>query len=160
MPKIELRTKINAPKQIVFDLARSIDLHKISTQQTNEEAIDGVTSGLIELYESVTWKAKHFGVYQRLTSKITEFESPNYFVDEMMQGAFKNFKHEHHFIEANGVTEMIDVFEYESPFGCIGRLADTIFLKKYMTNLLLKRNETIVTFAESDRWQEIIPTAR
>jgi ligand-binding SRPBCC domain-containing protein len=71
-------------------------LHKISTKHTNEEAIAGKTSGLIELNESVTWKAKHFGFYQLLTSKITEFENPDYFVDEMV-GAFKWFKHKHSF---------------------------------------------------------------
>ncbi len=157
MPIIELHTKMSGSKQIVFDLARSIDLHKISTQQTNERAIAGVTSGLIGMNESVTWRAKHFGIYQNVTSKITEFERPDYFIDEMTQGAFKSFKHQHRFIETKGVTEMIDVFEYKSPFGYIGRLVDYLFLKKYMTSLLVKRNETIVAFAESDRWKEIIP---
>src|SRR5665811_1912859 len=101
MPRIELRTEIKANKEIVFDLSRSIDLHRISTEHTNEEAIAGKTSGLIELNESVTWKAKHFGIYQRLTSKVTEFDRPNYFVDEMVNGAFKNFRHEHHFTDLN-----------------------------------------------------------
>ena len=73
MPIIELRTEINANIEIVFDLSRSIDLHKISTEYTNETAIAGKTSGLIGLNESVTWRAKHFWIYQKLTSKITEF---------------------------------------------------------------------------------------
>lgn len=77
MPKIEFKTKIYADKIVVFDLSRSIDLHKISTRHTNEEAIFGKTSGLIELNESVTWRAKHFGFYQTLTSKITEMKSPD-----------------------------------------------------------------------------------
>ena len=47
MPIIKIQITIKAEKKIVFDLSRSIDLHKISTQQTNEEAIAGVTSGLI-----------------------------------------------------------------------------------------------------------------
>ena len=54
MPKIKLETEINAPQKIVFDLSRSIDLHKISTKETNEEAIAGVTSGLIGENQSVT----------------------------------------------------------------------------------------------------------
>ena len=76
MPKIELKTKIKADRKVVFDLSRSIDLHKISTKHTNEEAIAGKTSGLIGMDESVTWRAKHFGIYQELTSKITEFDRP------------------------------------------------------------------------------------
>lgn len=110
MPSIELRTEIKTDKKIVFDLSRSIDLHKISTKHTNETAIEGKISGLIELNESVTWKAKHFGFYQILTSKITEFESPSYFADEMIEGAFKKFKHEHHFIDFNNGTLMTDFF--------------------------------------------------
>ncbi|NAS29566.1 cell division protein [Flavobacteriaceae bacterium R38] len=156
MPKIELQTKIKADKRIVFDLSRSIDLHKISTKHTNEEAIAGRTSGLIELNESVTWKAKHFGVTQKLTSKIIEFEKPNHFTDEMVEGVFKKFRHEHHFSSFENGTLMIDIFDYESPFRILGQIADKLFLKKYMINLLNKRNLVIKDFTESEKWKEII----
>lgn len=156
MPIIELRTIIKSDKKIVFDLSRSIDLHKISTEHTNEEAIAGKTSGLIELHESVTWRAKHFGIYQKLTSKITAFDRPNYFVDEMQQGAFKEFKHEHHFSDIEEGTLMIDVFNYTSPLGILGILADKLFLKKYMTDLLEQRNRVIKDFAESGKWKMVL----
>ena len=156
MPRIELKTEVEANKEIVFDLSRSIDLHKISMGNTNEKAIAGKTSGLIELDESVTWRAKPFGVYQNLTSKITEFDSPNYFADEMVKGAFKEFKHEHHFAESNGGTLMTDIFDYKSPFGILGKLADKMFLEKYMTELLTERNRIVKEFAESEKWKELI----
>jgi len=157
MPRIKLKTEIKANKKIVFDLSRSIDLHKISTKHTNESAIDGKTHGLIEINESVTWKAKHFGFYQKLTSKITEFESPNLFVDEMVKGAFKKFRHEHHFQDFNNGTLMIDFFDYESLFGVLGQLANKLFLNTYLINLLEKRNEIIKEFAESDNWKKVLP---
>ncbi len=97
MPVLELTTLIKADINIVFDLSRSIDLHTISTKQTNEVAIAGKTSGLIDLHETVTWKAKHFGIYQTLTSKITKLEKPSLFIDEQEKGIFKYFTHEHHF---------------------------------------------------------------
>ena len=156
MPKIELKTKIKADRKVVFDLSRSIDLHKISTEQTNEQAIAGKTSGLIGMNESVTWRAKHFGIYQNLTSKITEFDRPSYFADEMVKGAFKEFKHEHHFVESNGGTLMIDIFDYKSPFGILGKLADKMFLEKYMTELLTERNRIVKEFSESEKWKELI----
>lgn len=156
MPRIVLETEINAPIERCFDLSRSIDLHKISTEHTNEEAIDGVTSGLINLNESVTWRAKHFGIYQNLTTKITEFDSPRFFVDEMVKGAFKGFKHEHHFVQIENGTQMTDIFDYQSPFGILVKLADKVVLKKYMTKLLIKRNETIKEFAESDKWKLVL----
>lgn len=156
MPKIELQTEIKADRKVVFDLSRSIDLHKISTEQTNEQAIAGKKSGLIGMNESVTWRAKHFGIYQNLTSKITEFDRPKYFADEMVSGAFKGFKHEHHFAESNGGTLMTDIFDYKSPFGILGKLADKLFLEKYMTELLTERNRIVKEFAESKKWKEII----
>lgn len=96
MPKIELKTEINTTNiEVVFNLIRSIDLHKISTKKSKETAISGKTSGLISFGETVTWRAKHFGFYQKLTSKITDYKFPTYFVDEMQKGAFKSFRHEH-----------------------------------------------------------------
>lgn len=156
MPTIFLETQIKAPIERCFDLSRSIDLHKISTEHTNEEAIAGVTSGLIQLNESVTWRAKHFGIYQALSSKITAFESPVMFVDEMVKGAFKSFRHEHKFSETQDGTLMIDEFDYVSPLGFIGRIVDAVVLKRYMTKLLIKRNDTIKSFAESDEWKKLL----
>jgi hypothetical protein len=60
MAEIILITRIKNEIQICFDLARSIDLHKISTAHTNETAIAGCTGGLIGLNEFVTWEAVHF----------------------------------------------------------------------------------------------------
>lgn len=149
MPVIKIETIINAPPNVVFDISRSIDLHKISTAHTKEEAVAGRTSGLIEMGESVTWKARHFGITQMLTSKITAFEFPIYFVDEMVSGAFKSFRHEHIFQEKGNMTLMIDVFDYKSPCGILGHLADVLFLKAYMTKLLEKRNLFIKDYAEN-----------
>ncbi|MDP9080386.1 MAG: SRPBCC family protein [Bacteroidota bacterium] len=149
MQIIELSTHINAPIGRCFDLARSIELHVESTKQTGERAIAGCTSGLIELGESVTWRAKHFGIWQNLTSKITEFEYPNYFTDEMVQGAFKSFRHEHLFFAVGDQTVMKDIFIFESPFGKLGELANSLFLGWYMQRLLTARNKTIKMAAES-----------
>ena len=95
MPIVKLETKINSTLEICFDLSRSIDLHKISTAHTKEKAIDGVTTGLINLNEFVTWQAVHFGIKQKLTSKITAFNKPFHFRDEQVKGAFKFIIHDH-----------------------------------------------------------------
>ncbi|MBF9254265.1 SRPBCC family protein [Pontibacter sp. 172403-2] len=157
MPVILLTTRIAAPAHICFDLSRSIDLHKISTAHTSEEAVAGVTSGLIKLHEQVTWQARHFGVRQRLTSKITDYHRPTFFADEMVRGAFQSFRHEHVFEEKDGHTIMQDRFSYTSPLGFLGHLANILFLKRYMAGLLLHRNQIIREFAESGRWREILP---
>jgi ligand-binding SRPBCC domain-containing protein len=99
--------------------------------------------------DEVTWEATHFGVRQRLSSRITEFDPPNRFVDEMVRGAFARFRHEHQFLAVEGGTEIVDTFDYTSPLGPLGRLADWLFLRHYMTTLLRDRNAYLKTVAES-----------
>lgn len=140
----------------MFDLARSIDLHQVSTAQTKERAIAGRTSGLIELGETVTWRARHLGVYQNLTIRITKMERPHFFVDEMVKGAFQEFSHQHLFEEVNGLTRMTDIFDYRSPLGWLGNFADWLFLEAYMRHFLAQRNQVIKAFCEGDGWKEVL----
>jgi len=156
MAKIYLESFINAPVERVFDLARSIELHKLSTKGTNEEAIAGRTSGLINLDETVTWRAKHFGIYQTLTTVITQFDRPNSFADKMIKGAFASMHHIHQFKTQEGGTNMTDIFEFSAPLGLLGWVAETTFLKAYMKKFLLMRNEEIKMIAEGEGWKELI----
>jgi len=148
MTKIELSTMINAPIERCFDLARNIDLHRDSMAHTGEKAIAGCTVGLIGLNDTVTWRAKHLGIWQTLTSKITEFDYPKSFTDEMVKGAFKSMRHEHLFYAINNKTLMKDIFVFESPLGILGEWFNFIYLSKYMENLLRARNGVIKTVAE------------
>ncbi len=155
MPLIKTETLIKADVKTCFNLARNIDVHQESLKHTHEIAVDGKTSGLIELGETVTWEANHLGFVQHLTSKITEFEDSRYFVDEMVAGAFKSFRHEHIFRESDNNTLMIDVFYFESPHGILGKVADSLFLKRYMSKLLEKRNNFLKVRAEE--MSKVIP---
>lgn len=153
---IKMQMFIYAPIHRVFDLARSIDLHSISTSQTSERAIDGTITGLIALGETVTWQATHFGIRQQLQSKITALQYPFYFRDEMLKGAFKSIYHEHFFEEKEGFTLMTDVFQYELPFGYFGELFNYFVLNKYMQRFIAKRNAVIKQYAETDEWKTIL----
>ena len=156
MPKIHLSTRVDAPLEVVFDLARSIDAHVASTQGTEERAISGRTSGLIGLGETVTWEAKHLGVRQRLTVRITKMERPFYFEDEMLTGAFKRMHHRHEFSWKKGSTEMTDHFDFEAPLGFVGWIAERVFLTRYMTRLLDDRAKVLKQLAESDGWRRYV----
>lgn len=143
MPRIYLETYIKADIRKVFDLARDIDLHQKSTSKTNERAMAGRTSGLIEEGETVTWRAKHLGVYQTHTSKIIDMEKPYRFTDIMLKGTFKSLNHQHIFKAQEYGTVMIDIFEFESPCGFLGKLFNKLFLTRYLRNFLLERNAII-----------------
>lgn len=160
MPKIELITEIKSTPEICFDLSRSIDLHQISTARTNEKAIAGRTSGLIKLNETVTWQATHFGIRQKLSSKITAFDRPNFFVDEQINGAFKSFVHEHRFEKMGDTVFMKETFDFQSPLGLIGKIFNSLVLTRYMTKLLSERNRVIKDYAESEKWKEMLELLR
>lgn len=149
MATIYLETSIKADIHKVFDLARDIDLHQKSTGKTNEKAIAGRISGLIEKDETVTWRARHLGINQTLTTKIISMEKPSSFTDMMLEGAFKTMKHQHIFKNKKDRTLMIDIFEFESPLGIIGKFFNHVFLKDYMRNFLLNRNKLIKEIAEA-----------
>lgn len=156
MPTLHLTTFIAAPADRVFDLSRSIDLHKESMSRHKEEAIAGTRFGLIEKDESVTWKAKHLFKTRMLRSRITEMVKPDYFIDEQAEGDFRMMKHAHHFKPCDNGTIMIDIIEFEAPYGFVGNLCNRMFLTRYMRKLIEQRNRTIKEFAETDKWKKIL----
>lgn len=149
MKTIKVLTNINAPIQTVFDLSRDIDAHQQSTSPTKETAIDGVTSGLINYNETVTWRGKHFGIYLTHKSRITAMVLHNYFIDEMEEGVFKSFRHEHLFNEKDGITIMKDKLYYEVPYGFLGEVFDLLFLKPHLIHFLIERNKVLKALSES-----------
>jgi ligand-binding SRPBCC domain-containing protein len=150
---ITTTTEIRAPIERVFDLARSVDLHVRSAGKTGETAVAGITSGLLGMNEEVTWRGKHFGIYQNLTSRITAFSRPDHFRDSMVSGAFRRLDHDHFFEERGEVTIMKDVFDFVAPLGLLGRMAEILFLKAYMKKFIVERNQVIKTVAEGNNWK-------
>jgi len=152
MPVIELSTVICAPPERVFDLARSIDAHQDSTGGTEERAVAGVMKGLIGLNQEVTWEARHFGVRQRLTVRVTAFDRPGHFQDVMISGAFKSMAHDHTFAAHPDGTLMTDRFDFKSRLGILGAIVDRVFLASYMRRFIVRRNEVLKQLAESAEW--------
>lgn len=141
MARFRLETEILAPAQACFDLSLSVDAHTASMNASRERAVAGVTHGHLVLGDTVTWHARHFGVRFRMTSAITAYEQPIRFVDEQVRGPFHRWWHEHTFIpQQQGRSVMIDIVEYEPPFGPIGAIVDRALLGQYMQRLIRTRN--------------------
>ncbi len=156
MPVLEISTLIRAPRERVFDLARSVDAHQDSTGGTQERAVAGVTTGLIGLDGVVTWEARHFGIRQRLSVRITAFDRPRHFQDTLVSGAFSSMVHDHWFNEQPDGTLMRDRFEFTSPLGILGKIANGLFLTSYMRAFLVRRNAVLKQLAESEGWRRYI----
>lgn len=149
MPIVKVETFVKAPIDVCFDAARNIDIHtKTVWKHTRERAIAGVTSGVIDFNETVTFEATHFGIRQTLTSKIVAYDRPYLFVDEMQKGAFKHLKHIHEFIEVDSGTMLVDTLDFSAPYGLIGKIFDQMVLKHYMKKFIEDRNEQLKELIE------------
>lgn len=156
MPTIHLTTFIAAPVDVVFDLSRHIGLHKISQKHSKEEVVSGVSSGLIQEGEFVTWKAKHLYKIRFLKIRISKMNAPSFFEDVMETGDFKSYMHEHHFKSTQNGTLLIDILHFESPYGFAGAVFNKFYLTAYMKRLLEQRNKTIKEYAESSKWKALL----
>ena len=153
-------TIIHAPIESCFDLARSVEVHLAGNIHSGEQAVatEGRTSGLLELGERVTWRAKHFGVWHKLTSEITQMDRPAHFQDAVVRGIFPYMRHDHYFRTLSPTeTEMRDVFVFAAPLPVLGLLAEFAFLRRHMRNLLRERNAVIQQIAESGEWRQYLP---
>jgi len=158
MPTIHLTTFIAAPVERVFDLSRNISLHKISMEEFGEKATGGITSGLINIDDTVTWKAKHLFKTRFFTSKIIEMKPFEKFTDKMIKGDFISFQHEHFFKPIDNGTIVIDIINFETPYGVLGKLVNQFYLNAYLEKLIIKRNEVVRQYAVSEKWKALLHT--
>ncbi len=157
MVKLEQLSVIQAPVERCFDLARSVEVHLAGNEHCGERAVAaaGVTSGLIGMGQRVTWRAKHLGAWRKLTSEITAMERPGYFQDTMVEGDFRFMRHDHFFRSLSSRrTEMRDVFWFAAPLPVLGRLAEIVFLRRYMRKLLQERIAVLKQIAEGPDWRK------
>lgn len=163
MVRIEEFTTIQAPLERCFDLARSVEVHLAGNVHFGEQAVAsaGITSGLVGLGERVTWRAKHFGVWQTLTSEMTKLDRLTYFQDRMIKGAFRWMEHDHYFRAlSENETEMKDVFRFAAPVPVLGLIAEKLVLRQYMRALLKERNLAVKEIAECEEWRKYVPAKR
>ena len=149
MPRIELETVVLAPPAACYTLALNTQAHVASTAHTDERVVSGPASGQLTLGDEVTWEARHLGIRQRLTVRITAATPPHHFRDELVRGAFKTLRHDHYFEATAGGTRVRDVFEFSSPMGFIGSWFDRLFLRHYLTRFLKMRNAALKSQLEA-----------
>jgi ligand-binding SRPBCC domain-containing protein len=149
MPVLVIETKIHAPIELCFDLARRVDAHQLTAASTQERVVAGKLTGLLELGDWLTFEAVHLGIRQRLTARIVELERPHRFVDEMVSGAFSWLRHVHEFFEERPAVLMRDTLEWRSPLGPLGVLADKLFVERHLHKFLLEKQRALAEYAEA-----------
>jgi ligand-binding SRPBCC domain-containing protein len=147
MISFERVSTIPLDAQDTFDLELDIDAHVGSMAASGERAIAGVTSGVIGLGETVTWRARHFGITWTMTTLISEWDPPHRFVDLQQRGPFKEFVHEHTFEPGTDGTVVTDHVRFAAPLGPLGWIAEQLVLKHYVPRLIDARNDFMIAEA-------------
>jgi ligand-binding SRPBCC domain-containing protein len=149
MPTVVIETTIDAPVELCFDLARDVGVHAESAAFSSERIVKpGRMDGLLERGDLVAFEGRHFGIRQRFVARITELDRPIRFVDEMVHGSFRRLRHIHEFEWIGNATLMRDTIEWQAPFGCIGRLADALFLRRHMAWFVFTKQSVLKQIAE------------
>jgi ligand-binding SRPBCC domain-containing protein len=134
--RISIDTRIDAPPDVCFDLARDVLIHAESSAFSGERLVEpGRTSGLLEAGDLVTFEGRHFRIRQRFTTRITRLERPHLFVDEMQRGAFRSLRHIHEFHADGRGTLMRDILEWRAWFGWLVRRHMEWFVRTKQQNL-------------------------
>jgi ligand-binding SRPBCC domain-containing protein len=141
VPTFHLETHIRAPREACFDAARDMRLHAESAEGTGEHIVEAPESGMLELGDEVEFEGRHFGIALRLRSKIIEYDRPTRFVDEMQRGPFARLRHTHEFFDHPEGTLMVDTFNFASPLGPLGAIADHLFVARHLRKFAAERNE-------------------
>ncbi len=156
MPVIHSTTFVAAPAERVFDLSRSIELHRHSMRKHKEKVIGDLVYGLVREGGEVTWKARHLFKTRILKTKITQYSRPTGFIDEQITGDFQMMQHQHFFKRCDNGTIMIDIFQFECPYNLLGKIFSKIYLTGYVKGLLEVRNKLIKETAEGSRWKNYL----
>jgi ligand-binding SRPBCC domain-containing protein len=160
METIRVTTWIDAPVERCFQLSRSIDLHVASASSTHEEAIDGVTSGLIAEGETVTLRGRHLLLQRKHVSRIEVLRPSAYIREVMVAGSFRHFEHDHHFATMDDGTRIREEIHFSLKWGVLGRLATRLYVRKHLLRMLHERNAFLKQVAESDGWHQYLDGSR
>ncbi len=160
MNKIEFNTHIKAPIQHCFDLARSIDFHKLSAGPIKEESVAGCMTGLIGYNQHALMKSELWGLQFCTEIKIVKFNPPFFLSYEITDSRFISVFHDYYFYDISEETVMINHFYYQTKWGLPGELFRFLFLEKFLSRMITKRNDLLREYAETEKWKDILPTPK
>jgi len=84
-----------------------------------------------------------FGVPLHWKTEICKIEKPGLFTNTQLKGPYKIWEHTHTFIEKDNGVLMKDEVKYQLPFGTIGRMAHSLFVRKKIENIFIYREEIL-----------------
>jgi ligand-binding SRPBCC domain-containing protein len=144
--RLERTTFIARPRDEVFQFfADAHNLERITPSFLNFRIL---TPDPIEMKAGtfIDYKIGLYGIPMKWRTLIAEFVPNDYFVDVQISGPYRSWHHRHDFFDRSGGTEMRDRVDYELPFGPIGTIVRTLFVRAQLDQIFDHRNATITKF--------------
>ena len=94
----------------------------------------------------IDYRIKLFKIPFNWKTKINLYNPPLIFIDEQLKGPYKKWVHTHTFKEYNGGTIINDEVEYIVPFGALGFLANSIWIKFELNRVFEYRHKIINSY--------------
>ena len=115
-----------------------------------------ITSGKVDkMYagQIITYKIGILpGIKSNWVTEITHINEGKYFVDEQRFGPYKMWHHEHVFKASDNGVLMTDKVSYKLPFGFLGHIAQSLFVKSQLIKVFSHRYETLDQLFKSKRY--------
>ena len=143
----QLKTKqfLNASVDDVWEFVSSpANLKKITPPYmgfniTSEGLPDKMYPGMIISYKvspilkiPTTW-----------VTEITQVEEKKFFIDEQRVGPYQMWHHQHFFEKQYNGVLMKDIVTYKAPFGILGVLANSLFIKNKLDSIFRYRHQSL-----------------
>jgi ligand-binding SRPBCC domain-containing protein len=108
-------------------------------QVTSNSGSDTMYAGMI-----ITYIVKPvLGIPMKWVTEISQVKDREYFVDEQRMGPYKMWHHQHKIQIISGGVLMTDIVTYIPPFGLLGVIANSLFIKKQLQHIFSYRTKAI-----------------
>jgi ligand-binding SRPBCC domain-containing protein len=143
---LESTQKIPASMEEVWDFMSSpknlkeITPSYMGFEITSKTRGDKMYPGMIISYKV----SPVLGIKMTWVTEITHVDTLKYFVDEQRVGPYRIWHHEHHIRPIDGGVLMEDIITYEPPFGFLGAIANSLFIRKQLNEIFDYRFDAVV----------------
>jgi ligand-binding SRPBCC domain-containing protein len=141
--RLEREQYVDRPLEEVFDFfAEAHNLERITPPWLSFQVLtpDPIEMGVGVL---IDYKLRVHGLPLRWTSRIEDWEPGRSFVDRQLRGPYGLWHHRHTFAPQGGGTVVRDEVDYAMPFGAVGDLAQSLFVRRDLERIFTYRTEAV-----------------